>query len=369
MFVLIVGNDVAAQQELAQAIADFGLDWELEVAPTSAEALAMSACRKIDVAVVEMALDGGGGAALLTLLRAQHPDGVMILLLGEQDEANAMRALESAHRFLHKPLRSDELVDAVESVVELRELLASPRLKETIGRITSLPPAPNLYLRLTQGLNNPGTGLANIATIVSQDPVMAAKVLRLCNSAFFSGGRSVTDIRNAVVRLGQQNLTRLVLASEVFGGSSLHAGLDRDLMQQQSLRASQLAARLLDGTSSELAATAALLADVGKLLPGVYIPETESSPAFGDPSAPHYAEAGAYLLGMWGLPMPIVEAVANQRQPLRSRSRGFWVCGAVHVACALVSGDSIDEAYLDLVGARAKLADWRRMAQSQAEAA
>jgi HD-like signal output (HDOD) protein len=133
-------------------------------------------------------------------------------------------------------------------------------------------------------------------------------------------------------------------------------------MQQRALLSSQLAVRLLGGSSAELAATAALLADVGMLVPGVRIPAECAAGQEDKCSGPHYAEAGAYLLGLWGLPMPIVEAVASHHQPGRSRFRGFWVGGAVHVARALVSGEDVDEKYLESVGLRDRLPGWRKMA-------
>src|SRR3546814_21072454 len=88
----------------------------------------------------------------------------------------------SAHRVLRKPLRAEELIDSVESVIELRELLDSPRLKALIGSISELPPAPNLYLNLTTVLNDPRSPASAAVSLVQQDPAMVAKVLHLCNS-------------------------------------------------------------------------------------------------------------------------------------------------------------------------------------------
>ena len=88
-----------------------------------------------------------------------------------------------------------------------------------------------------------------------------------------------------------------------------------------------------------------------------------SSPRFVEhDTGPHYAEAGAYLLGLWGLPMPIVEAVAHHHRPARVRMSGFWVPGAVHVASALVSGAPVDEDYLRAVCQIDNLPRWREMA-------
>ena len=101
---------------------------------------------------------------------------------------------------------------------------------------------------------------------------------------------------------------------------------------------------------------------MGRLLPGVAAGEEEETNDLGEPK-PHYAEAGAYLLGLWGLPMPIVEAVAYQRRPGQMRSGGFWVTGAVHVASALVAGNEPDEAYLRSVGMLDKLPQWRELVE------
>ncbi|HBZ45962.1 MAG TPA: hypothetical protein DEO93_01275, partial [Stenotrophomonas sp.] len=125
----------------------------------------------------------------------------------------------------------------------------------------------------------------------------------------------------------------------------------------RALLASRLAAKLLPDSSAELGATAALLADIGLLLPGVR--NERSEPADDADPRPGHSEAGAYLLGLWGLPMPIIEAVAFHLQPQRSNTRSFWVTGAVHVALALVNGDPVDEDYLQRAGVLAKLPQWR----------
>jgi HD-like signal output (HDOD) protein len=78
--------------------------------------------------------------------------------------------------------------------------------------------------------------------------------------------------------------------------------------------------------------------------------------------------AGAYLLGLWGLPAPIVEAVAFHQQPAQS-GKVFWVTGAVHVAAALVEGHEPDTDYLRRVGRLDQLPRWRALADAQLEPA
>ncbi|MFS2044548.1 hypothetical protein ACEN9Z_10970, partial [Stenotrophomonas geniculata] len=89
-----------------------------------------------------------------------------------------------------------------------------------------------------------------------------------------------------------------------------------------------------------------------------------SEPSLAGDTRPGHAEAGAYLLGLWGLPMPIIEAVAFHLQPQRANTRSFWVTGAVHVALALVNGDPVDEDYLQRAGVLNRLPQWREHANS-----
>jgi putative nucleotidyltransferase with HDIG domain len=50
----------------------------------------------------------------------------------------------------------------------------------------------------------------------------------------------------------------------------------------------------------------------------------------------HHAEVGAYLLGLWGFPNPIANAVAFHHAPSHSSDKGLGLCGIVHVADWLV---------------------------------
>lgn len=364
MHIVIVGGDVGPDGEFEQTLADMGLDWDICRIADPVAALELQSDLAVDVFV--SSLSGGlhQGVALMAQLRSRYPEAMRILLLDEGNNFVASEALEYAHRLLHRPLDACELIEAVESVVDLRELLDNDELKQAVGRAGSLAPPPRLYLDLIQLLRDPEAGNGEIAELLSQDPAIVAKVLRLCNSAYFSNGRVIADIRAAVTRLGQHALHRLVLATEAYGGSSM-PGVDREAMQDRALRTSKLARRLLAGPSAELAATAGLLAEVGLLLPGVRGRDDPDGAG-----GPHYAEAGAYLLGMWGLPMPIVEAVARHHNPGGQRSgRGFWVAGAVHVASALVADAPVDEDYLRSVGMIDKLPLWRSMLEPVAEAA
>ena len=89
-----------------------------------------------------------------------------------------------------------------------------------------------------------------------------------------------------------------------------------------------------------------------------------------------HAEIGGYLLGVWGLPYPIVEAVANHHNPTRTKASRFDIVGAVYVANVLAkdyldlvedpNAPVIDHDYLRSVGVASELPHWVQVARKLA---
>lgn len=361
MRILFVGDETSLPGELIEYINDLGDEWQVQRVADAHAAIAEVSLSPYDAVVVTPAPPGLPAATLLGQIRTLRPETIRIALIDASGNGRVQsaRLMSVAHRFLPLPLAPEVLVEALTSLEELYELLDSQRLRSSIGKIDKLPSPPHLYLNLMRALeDDEDTSAADITRIVMDDPAIAAKVLQLSNSAFFSAGRSVSDLRAAVTRLGVATLRDLVLASEVFSIQTLEPA-ERNAMQRRALLASRIAANLLPQSSAELGATAALLADIGLLLPDV---RNEREPAAEGDTRPGSAEAGAYLLGLWGLSMPIIEAVAFQRQPQRSSTRSFWVTGAVHVATAIANDEPVDESYLSRVGMIARLPTWREQA-------
>ncbi len=147
-----------------------------------------------------------------------------------------------------------------------------------------------------------------------------------------------------------------MLASEVFD-ASIH-GAESLALRQRALRASRLAARIA-GTHPDAGAatTAALLADIAYLLPDVRSVDVSGAEEELSPNA--HAELGASLLGLWALPVPIVDAVANHHAPQFSARGEFGTVGIVHVAVALANGVEPDQEFLEAHGMASKLSEWK----------
>jgi HD-like signal output (HDOD) protein len=128
----------------------------------------------------------------------------------------------------------------------------------------------------------------------------------------------------------------------------------------------------------EAAYTAGMLHDIGKLMladsmPGEFQKVLQKAAAQGgtfheiemEVFGATHAGLAAYLLGLWGLPAPIVEAVAFHHTPETSSLQAFSPLTAVHVANALEheldGGDtSLNEEYLEKIGVANRVEVWRK---------
>ncbi len=362
-------------------------EWNMTFVEGGAAALEELEKARFDVVISDMRMPGMDGAALLMEVRRRHPSAVRIVLSGYTDLATAMRSVQVAHQFLTKPCESDALRDVVTRACNLRDLLAAPALTALVGQIDALPPAPRVYSELTSALLDPDVPIERIATVVEQDYAICAKILQVVNSSFFALPRVVSSIRQAISYLGVSMLKNLVLTAEVFRqfeGKRMPSWFSfEEEIEHASLTALVAGKLLPDKKAAENAHTAAMLHDTGRLIFAVKLPDAYRAvvEAAGGADRPlcaaeraalgaSHAEVGAYLLGIWGIPYPIIEAVAFHEEPLRTSSRTFDVVGAVHVADALareaVFGTRApppDAVYLEAVGRGASLPEWRALAQ------
>jgi HD-like signal output (HDOD) protein len=175
------------------------------------------------------------------------------------------------------------------------------------------------------------------------------------NSAFFRLARRISNIEQAVSYLGFQAIRNLATTAEIFsqwrGGSC--AGLDLERLQRHGQAVAAATGALTAGTPiADDALLAGLLHDIGYWVLAQECPQDLSAAvklAAQEGIALHaaenrvfgasHAEIGAYLLGIWGLPYAVVEAVAHHHQPQRVVHTEFDVLGALVIGHALATGD------------------------------
>lgn len=100
------------------------------------------------------------------------------------------------------------------------------KLEALFDQLHTLPTVPKVAQDLIRQFDDPDTNIDTLAHTIERDPVIAAKVLRLANSARFHGLRDSTSVEDAAMRLGFNTLRTLVLASAMTGAFRAGPGFD-----------------------------------------------------------------------------------------------------------------------------------------------
>jgi HD-like signal output (HDOD) protein len=354
--VLLIDAATAALEQLQQALRQLRPQWHTVAATSPAAALASLAQGRFDAVVCDIGGAGMDGPELLTQVRASYPNVVRLCLSDSADDDAFLRAVPVTHQFLGKPCNGENLCETLERICALRDILQHPAIHELIGNLKALPAIPHTFQALSEAIAQPNVHAADIAQIVSNDTALSVKVLQLANSAFYRRGAPVTSIQAAISYAGLEMIKSLALSACVF--STLDASPDaikrlQDL-QGRSLRKAHFARMLLrESRHADEAFTAALLLDIGQAVLALSAPDKfeqmiELARASSRPwhevelevfGAAH-PEVGAYLLGLWGLPLDLIEAVAYHHTPSRVQHAHTSVLAAVHVADAIVDATS-----------------------------
>jgi HD-like signal output (HDOD) protein len=396
--ILFVDDDPAMLKAFERLLHVERHRWEMVFVRTLDAAYERLGARAVDVLVTELRLAGESGVSLLEKVKRDHPGITRIIFSANGEREPPVRLAALTHQFLAKPFDVLALRETLDRACTVRELLERPAIRDAVGGISALPSLPAIYLELQSALGDPRVTVARVARIVERDIAMTAKVLQLVNSAYFGvalrgGGGRIASVEQALVMLGLNTIQYLTLASSLFSVYSARDdfyGFSLSLLQEHSLLAARIAARLLPArVASEEAFVAALLHDAGKLILAGRHPERyrklmstaarEALPLTLLETAEFGAshpEIAAYLFGTWGLPTMIVEAVAFHHDPSAAGRKVFDATGAVHVAEVLAhevtqpandaSGRraSLDGAYLETTGVSAQLPGWRALATS-----
>ncbi|MBB5862973.1 HD-like signal output (HDOD) protein [Xanthomonas arboricola] len=205
---------------------------------------------------------------------------------------------------------------------------ATMKLEALFDQLHTLPTVPKVAQELIARFDDPATNIDVLAHSIERDPVIAAKVLRLANSARFHGLRDSTSVEDAAMRLGFNTLRTLVLASAMTGAFRAGPGFDLKAFWRHSFEVAGIC-RLLarqHGLDPETAFTCGMMHNIGELLIQSGAPDYASRINHESSSAAHaaeetlqlgfgYPEVGAELVRRWQLPAVIQEAIAYQVRP------------------------------------------------------
>lgn len=386
--ILFVDDEPLVLQGLQRMLRSQRHEWAMEFVASAEQALARLNEADFDVVVSDMRMPVMNGAQFLAQVMLRRPSAVRIILSGQADQAAVLQSVGSFHLYLGKPCDPEALKGIIQRAAELTSRLRPARLREVVGSLDYLPTVPGLYMSITEALDNPDCSIEHIGELVARDIGMSVRVLKLVNSAFFGLNRPLSHPTEAVTYLGIDSVKSLILALGTFQQIKVEP---QHLPRVEQVWAHSMAvatgaralaqAEGLDRRGQDDTFVAGLLHDIGKLLllvnlPQDYermlalVPERSGSEreAEREVFGATHADVGGYLLGLWALPAPVVEAVALHHEPGLSMAEQVSPLTFVHAGNALEHGGAAhgpDAAYLTMLGKAGALEHWRQVWRAQ----
>jgi HD-like signal output (HDOD) protein/ActR/RegA family two-component response regulator len=344
--ILFVDDDANVLTGLRNVLRTKRREWDMVFAIGPEDALANLAKGSFDVVVSDMRMPRMDGATLLGKVKEIQPWAVRMILSGQTELESAMKSVFVAHTFLSKPCDPALLQSVVDRACRLNSILRSDELRATAGKVQMLPTAPKTYVALNGALAVPTCTVATIVQIIERDVGLSAKLLQLVNSAFLGLPKRISSLGDTVTYLGFATIKNLALALETFSAAAKISGLSEAKLaaiQDHSFLTGQIAQQIEASATKKVegAFLAGVLHEVGCLLNVKQ--ETDE--------AIERELLGAYLLGLWGLPHAIMEAVAYHKKPHTVAHSAFELVDVIYIAdhLATEARDGVaDEQTLDI---------------------
>ncbi|MCD9187044.1 MAG: HDOD domain-containing protein [Pyrinomonadaceae bacterium] len=384
--ILFVDDEPKILQGLQRMLRPMRDEWQMWFANSGEESLGLLEEQNIEVVVSDMRMPRMDGAQLLTEVRSKYPQIIRIILSGYSEKEMVMKSVGAAHQYLSKPCDAEILKHTIESVRSLQSILNNDVLRRLVAQMPHVPSLPDLYFALKDELKNPEPSTQKVAEIIKKDIGMTVKILQIVNSAFFSSRRTISDTKEAINYLGLDTINSLTLGLAVisqFEGQQI-SGIRFADVWSHSTNVGAIANKIARSVNSQVATdafTAGLLHDIGEVILAANLPEqfarvnelqvqeniskAEAEREIFDAT---HADVGAYLLGIWGLPKNVVEAVAYHHCPREALNNSFSALTAVHAANAInkytssqnpeMSEPEFDHEYLTTLGLAEKFPVW-----------
>lgn len=350
--ILFVDDERYVLDGLRRLLRSMRADWDMTFVDSGTQALELLSQEPYHVIVSDMQMPDMNGAHLLNEVMRLHPRTVRLVLSGHADDELIMQCVNATHQFLAKPCDPELLRATIDRTCLIEERSQDKRIVSITSKLDRLPSIPVLYDELLAKLRDPDASIEAVATVISRDPAMSAKILKLVNSAFFGLRRRVGDLIDAVNFLGMDTIRSLALSVQAFSqfDDVNDLAIDPSELWKHSITTATAAramaeSQMMDHETCGETFSAGLLHDMGRLVLAANFPEAYAAvvtvveenhlritEAETEQIGFNHAEVGAALFGIWGLPEVIVECAGYHHTPSASPGEGIRPLTLIHVA-------------------------------------
>lgn len=226
-------------------------------------------------------------------------------------------------------------------------------MRDLLARGENLPTLPTVVFQLHRVLDDERAGAREVSAIIERDPSLTIRLLRAANSAAFARpGQQIGSVQSAVAMLGINQVRAVCIALAVVKAFGQRAGgMDHTAFWVHSAAVGMLARRLWErfGADSDISAddvyVVGLLHDAGLLvleqhfrreLREVLDERAARGGRLWQVEEEHlgmdHGAVGGLLIGRWGLPPYIAEAVTNHHHPHQAGEALQGLCRVVQAA-------------------------------------
>jgi len=227
-------------------------------------------------------------------------------------------------------------------------------LGEDVWTLSSLP---HIFVEINRVVADPRSSANNVADVISKDPNLASKLLKIVNSAFYGFPSKVDTISRAVTILGNRELSTLALGTSVL---TIFRDIPADLVDMKSFWAHSVAcgvaARMIakyeNIANTERLFVAGLLHDIGRIIIYKHLPDQGREvllhaqrtgcllrSAELEVLGFDHTQVGAMLIKKWQFPLVLEQALTYHHQP--ALSQHLLEASIVHIADILINALTI----------------------------
>jgi len=196
--------------------------------------------------------------------------------------------------------------------------------------ISKMPSLPTTVSKILQICNDPKTSPSDLNQVISLDPVLMGKVMRLINSAYYSLPNQITSLVRAIIMLGINTVKNLAISTAILGNlgkKNNFQALNMNGFWRHSIGVgvtSKMIARYrkVDSTLLEGYFVAGLLHDLGKIplnnkmskeyIEAISLTDKEHIPLYKSEERVievNHSEVGKLIIESWKLGKDIEDAV------------------------------------------------------------
>ncbi len=228
-----------------------------------------------------------------------------------------------------------------------------PDITEVVDKVDKLPELNAVVLQVAKMLDNPDIKINDLSKVISSDASLTSQLLKLCNSAHYGFSRKVSSVNDAISKLGFKTLKNLIFVAISHG--LLKTDLKGYDLEEGQLWSNAISCavycKYLASTSNyqdpDLAFTAGLLRDIGKIIIHEYVKEgyddiinliNSNNISFSSAECQilgfDHCQIGSKIATKWNFPEKLIETIEHHHSPdqaFRANCSDLKLVSIVHI--------------------------------------